>query len=406
MSERDSSPEADNPEANNPGTDNKGLADVVDQAGVAGFLGHLVELRNRLLKSVLAVLVLFLALFPFRNELFTLLADPLSKHMPAGTTMIAVQVASPFFIPLKLTALTAVFIAIPFLLYQLWAFIAPGLYKHERKLVAPLVFSSTILFYLGAAFAYFVVFPVVFGFLSTAGPSDVNFAPDIGEYLSFVTSLFFAFGFVFEVPVAIVLLVIVGVVTPDKLAGFRRYAILIAFIIAAILTPPDVLSQFMMALPIVLLYEFGLLVSRFFYKAKLARAEELAAEDNDAQDGDEQADEESDEAVSARHAKYETQAQTNSKAAADTESSIEDDEPLDMDKALDEAEAEQRRLESDFSAEHDKPASDTADSTEEDVQPSTDGDSDNAPDDKQDNEPDGQPGAPTDPSPKKPDDPA
>ena len=172
MSERDSSPEADN----------NGLAGVVEETGMAGFLGHLVELRNRLLKSVLVVLVLFLALFPFRNELFTALADPLSKHMPAGTTMIAVQVASPFFIPLKLTALTAVFIAIPFLLYQLWAFIAPGLYKHERKLIAPLVFSSTILFYLGAAFAYFVVFPVVFGFLSTAGPSDVNFAPDVNTF--------------------------------------------------------------------------------------------------------------------------------------------------------------------------------------------------------------------------------
>lgn len=365
MSERDSSPEADS----------NSLAGVVEETGMAGFLGHLVELRNRLLKGVLAVLVLFLALFPFRNELFTALADPLSRHMPAGSTMIAVQVASPFFIPLKLTALTAVFIAIPFLLYQLWAFVAPGLYKHERKLVAPLVFSSTILFYLGAAFAYFVVFPVVFGFLSTAGPHDVNFAPDIGEYLSFVTSLFFAFGFVFEVPVAIVLLVIVGVVTPEKLAGFRRYAILIAFIIAAILTPPDVLSQFMMALPIIMLYEFGLLVSRFVYKAKLARAAEVQAEESGTAGA--QADEESDEAVSTRHAGYEAQA----------------DEPLDMDKAFDEAEADQRRLESDSSANQDKPASDTSGRTEEGEQPSTD------------SKPDAEPDSPSEPSPKKPDSP-
>lgn len=369
MSERDSSSEADD----------KGIAGEVEDTGMAGFLGHLVELRNRLLKAVLVVLALFLALFPFRNELFTLLADPLSRHMPAGTTMIAVQVASPFFIPLKLTALTAVFIAIPFLLYQLWAFVAPGLYKHERKLIAPLVFSSTILFYLGAAFAYFVVFPVVFGFLSTAGPHDVNFAPDIGEYLSFVTSLFFAFGFVFEVPVAIVLLVIVGVVTPEKLAGFRRYAILIAFIIAAILTPPDVLSQFMMALPIILLYEFGLLVSRFVYKAQQVRAAEDEAEESGAVGT--AADDESDDAVSARHAAYEGQEPPQS------------GEPLDLDKALDEAEADQRRLESDSSADQDEPSSDTSGHTEEGERSSTDG------------TPDDEPDAPSGPPPKKPDGP-
>lgn len=370
MSERDSAPNADNKEP--PGELPNAIEASGEESGMAGFLGHLVELRNRMLKSVLVVLVLFLALFPLRNDLFTLLADPLSKHMPAGTTMIAVQVASPFFIPLKLTALTALFIAIPFLLYQLWAFIAPGLYKHERKLVAPLVFSSTILFYLGAAFAYFVVFPVVFGFLSTAGPSDVNFAPDIGEYLSFVTSLFFAFGFVFEVPVAIVLLVIVGVVTPDKLAEFRRYAILIAFIIAAILTPPDVLSQFMMALPIILLYEFGLLVSRFFYKAKLARAAEVEAEESG------KAGDESDEAVSARHAQYE-------------QASAQQDEPLDMDKAFDEAEADQRRLESDSSANQAEATSDASERRKEGDEP--------PPSDKPDVEPD----AADEPSPKKPD---
>ncbi len=303
------------------------------EEGLAGFLTHLVELRNRLLKSVLVVLVLFLVLFPLRNELFTLLADPLSRHMPAGTTLIAVQVASPFFIPLKLTALTAVFIAIPFLLYQLWAFIAPGLYQHERKLVAPLVFSSTILFYLGASFAYFVVFPIVFGFLATAGPHDVNFAPDIGEYLSFVTSLFFAFGFVFEVPVAIVLLVIVGVLTPEKLANFRRYAILVAFIIAAVLTPPDVLSQFMMAIPIILLYEFGLFVSRFVYKAKMAREAALAADA--AETEAEQDAQAADDATTDRHAGYEAEA-----AAAAHEPAA----PLDFDRELDAAEAAQQAL--------------------------------------------------------------
>jgi len=330
MSDRDSMPAPDAPNKNG---SEEPAAGVQEQEGIAGFLAHLVELRNRLLKSVLAVLVLFIALFPLRNDLFTLLADPLSKHLPPGTTMIAVQVASPFFIPLKLTALTALFIAIPFLLYQLWAFVAPGLYKHERRLVAPLVFSSTILFYLGAAFAYFAVFPIVFGFLAAAGPSDVNFAPDIGEYLSFVTSLFFAFGFVFEVPVAIVLLVIIGVVTPAKLAEFRRYAILIAFIVAAILTPPDVMSQFMMAIPIILLYEFGLFVSRFFYKAKMARAQALAAQEAEEDAARNAAYEEAE--VTKRHEAYEQQ------AAA---------EPLDFDKALDEAEAEQRRLEAPIDA--------------------------------------------------------
>ncbi len=305
------------------------------EAGIAGFITHLVELRNRLLKSVLVVLVLFLALFPFRNDLFSMLSDPLSRHMPTGTTMIAVQVASPFFIPLKLTALTAVFIAIPFLLYQLWAFIAPGLYKHERKMVVPLVFSSTVLFYLGTAFAYFVVFPIVFGFLSTAGPSDVNFAPDISEYLSFVTTLFFAFGLVFEVPVATVLLIIAGVVTPAQLAEKRRYAILVAFIIGAIFTPPDVLSQFMMAVPVWLLYELGIIVGRFVYKQKeeLATDEEadeteesgLAASDdaNAATSGD------MDEDIEARHRRYETEA---------------DEEDFDFDKAFDEAVTDQDQL--------------------------------------------------------------
>lgn len=348
------------------------------ESALTGFLTHLVELRNRLLKSVLVVLLLFLVLFPFRNELFTLLADPLARHMPAGTTMIAVQVASPFFIPLKLTALTAVFIAIPFLLYQLWAFIAPGLYKHEQKMVAPLVFSSTILFYLGASFAYFVVFPIVFGFLATAGPSDVNFAPDIGEYLSFVTSLFFAFGFVFEVPVAIVLLILVGAVTPDKLAEFRRYAILIAFVIGAILTPPDVLSQFMMAVPIWLLYELGIIVGRFVLKAKRASAK----------DADEEATglgavaaipDEDDHTVTARHQAYEAEAPA--------------DEALDLDKVFDEAEADQRRL--------DTPSdTDETGSSPEDSSPAAPSDTP-TPSDAGDSEP-----QPDGSVPKKPEDPA
>ncbi|HHQ68907.1 MAG TPA: twin-arginine translocase subunit TatC [Halothiobacillaceae bacterium] len=252
--------------------DAKAAADG-EQSGLAGFISHLVELRNRLLKAIAVVFVLFLVLFPFRNELFTLLSDPLAAHMPEGASMIAVQVASPFFIPLKLTALTAVFIAIPYLLYQLWAFIAPGLYRHEQQLVVPLLLSSTILFYLGTMFAYFMVFPVVFGFLGGTGPEGVNFAPDINEYLSFATTLFFAFGFVFEVPVATVLLILTGIVTPEQLAEKRRYAILVAFVIGAIFTPPDVISQFMMAIPVWLLYELGIIVGRIMIRRRDAAAE-------------------------------------------------------------------------------------------------------------------------------------
>ncbi len=237
-----------------------------EPSGLAGFVSHLVELRNRLIKSVAVVFVLFLALFPFRNDLFRLLSDPLSRFLPEDTGMIAVQVASTFFIPLKLAGFTALFISIPFLLYQLWAFIAPGLYQHERKMVIPLVFSSTVLFYIGAAFAYFAVFPVVFGFLAGTGPAEVNYAPDINEYLSFVITMFFAFGFVFEVPVAVVLLILIGVVTPEQLAEKRRYAILVAFIIGAIFTPPDILSQFMMAIPVWFLYELGIIIGRLLLR--------------------------------------------------------------------------------------------------------------------------------------------
>jgi len=244
-----------------------------DQSVLAGFVSHLIELRNRLLKSVLVVFVLFLVLFPFANDLYVLLAGPLMAKLPEGTTMIATQVIAPFFVPLKLAGFTALFIAIPYLLYQLWAFIAPGLYEHERQLVLPLVVSSTLLFYLGAAFAYFVVFPVVFGFLVATTPDGVAMMTDISEYLGFVITLFFAFGLAFEVPVATVLLVMAGIVTPEQLAEKRRYAILIAFIIGAILTPPDVLSQFMMAIPVWMLYELGILISRIAIKRRKAAEE-------------------------------------------------------------------------------------------------------------------------------------
>jgi sec-independent protein translocase protein TatC len=227
---------------------------------------HLLELRDRLVKVILSVLVVFLALFWFRNELYTLLAQPLLAHLPAGSSMIATEVASPFIAPVKLALWVSVFIAIPVILYHLWAFVAPGLYKNERRLILPLVISSTLLFFAGAAFAYFLVFPLIFKFFTLTAPEGVAVMTDITKYLGFVLNLFFAFGVAFETPVLVVLLVWAGVVTPQALAEKRRYIIVLAFIIAMLLTPPDVASQFLLAIPLCLLFELGLLVARLYVR--------------------------------------------------------------------------------------------------------------------------------------------
>lgn len=229
-----------------------------------GFLSHLIELRDRLLKMVLAVTVLFIGLFPFRDQIYAYLADPLSRFLPEGTEMIAYEVASPFLIPLKLALMLSVFLAIPVLLYQIWAFVAPGLYSHEKRLVGPLLASSTLLFYLGVAFAYFVVFPLVFKFFINVAPDGVQVSPDIARYLDFVITLFFAFGIAFEVPVATVLLVVTGVTTPEKLVKMRPYVFVGAFIIGMFLTPPDVISQILLAVPMYLLFEVGVFMSARF----------------------------------------------------------------------------------------------------------------------------------------------
>ena len=236
--------------------------------GMKAFVAHLIELRDRLLRAVLAVVVLMLVLFPWASELFTIFATPVISSLPEGQTMIATGAISPFFIPIKLAALAAVFIAMPYILYQLWAFIAPGLYQHEKRLAVPLIVSSSLLFYVGAGFAYFIVIPAVFHFMAMFAPQGVAFMPDIGNYLDFAIGLFFTFGLAFEVPVAVVVLSMVGVVTPDQLAEKRRYAILVAFIIGAIFTPPDILSQFMLAIPVWMLYELGILVARVMVKNK------------------------------------------------------------------------------------------------------------------------------------------
>ncbi len=228
------------------------------------FIYHLIELRDRLLRVVLVVAVVFLGLMPFSNTLFTALSGPLMAHMPKDSSMIAIEVASPFLIPFKLTLFLALFIAIPFVLYQLWSFVAPGLYRHERRLVFPLLVSSTVLFYAGAAFAYFVVFPLVFAFFTSTAPEGVSVMTDISRYLDFVLTLFFAFGAAFEVPVITVLLVWTGMVTQDGLREKRPYIIVGAFVIGMLLTPPDVISQTLLAVPIWLLFELGVYFSGWF----------------------------------------------------------------------------------------------------------------------------------------------
>jgi len=211
---------------------------------------------------VVAVLVIFICLVPFADQIFTLAADPLMARLPEGTSMIATQVASPFLTPFKLALAVAVFLAMPFLLYQAWAFVAPGLYKHERRLVMPLMASSIVLFYSGVAFAYYIVFPLMFGFFTAVAPSGVTVMTDIAAYLDFVLALFFAFGLAFEVPVATVLAVWAGFTTPAKLASKRPYVLLSAFVLGMLLTPPDIISQTLLAVPVYILFEAGIILSR------------------------------------------------------------------------------------------------------------------------------------------------
>jgi|AP12_2_1047962.scaffolds.fasta_scaffold37146_2 sec-independent protein translocase protein TatC len=232
------------------------------------FVSHLIELRDRLLRVVVAVILIFLGLAPFANWLFTRLSGPLTSRLPQGSSMVAIDVASPFFTPFKLAMVVAVFIAMPYILYQAWAFIAPGLYRHERKRVMPLLVSSTLLFYLGAAFAYFVVFPLVFGFLTRTAPEGVAVMTDITRYLDFVLTMFFAFGVAFEVPVAVVLLMWTGVVSAQAIKDKRPYIIVAAFVIGMLLTPPDVISQTLLAVPMWLLFEIGVFMGERFAPAK------------------------------------------------------------------------------------------------------------------------------------------
>lgn len=288
-------------------------AEAVEKGGLSNLMSHLIELRSRLLRSIFAVLILFIALSPFADQIYAWLAGPLVAQLPKGSSMIAIDVAAPFIVPFKLTFLVSIVIAVPFLLYQLWAFVAPGLYRHEKRLAFPLLVSSTLLFYSGMAFAYFIVFPLMFHFFSRTTPHGVRMMTDIGAYLGFVSNMFLAFGAAFEVPVAIVLVTAMGFVTPQKLASVRPYIIVAAFIIGMLLTPPDVLSQLSLALPLLLLFEIGLLVSRLVLRRKESKPSSESDREEESQSSD-----------------YYAPMQ-----------------PEDMDRALDEAEADEKNHQAD-----------------------------------------------------------
>ncbi|MEW5880672.1 MAG: twin-arginine translocase subunit TatC [Pseudomonadota bacterium] len=232
------------------------------------FLSHLIELRQRLVRAALSVLVVFLALTPFMREIFDLLSQPLLVALPAGTKLLATGVVTPFMVPLKVTLFVAFLIALPYVLYQAWAFVAPGLYQHEKRLAGPMIFSAVLMFFLGMAYCYFIVFGFVFKFIAGFAPTTVNVAPDIDAYFGFVLGMFLAFGLTFEVPIVVVLLARFGIADVDRLKVARPYVIVGAFIVAAIFTPPDVLSQLLLAIPLCLLYELGIVLARFVGRRK------------------------------------------------------------------------------------------------------------------------------------------
>ena len=250
------------------------------------FISHLVELRDRLLRSLIAIAVLLgiLCLYPGPGEIYDILAAPLTSALPEGTKMVAIGVITPFMVPLKVTAMVALVLAMPFILYQVWSFIAPGLYAHERRLGIPMIVSSSLLFLMGMSFCYFFVFGQVFHFISTFAPKSITPAPDIEAYLSFVMTMFLAFGLAFEVPVALVVLVKLGVVTVEKLKEWRSYFIVGAFVVAAVVTPPDVVSQLSLAIPMCLLYEVGILAARLVSKRPSAVDAETGAKTDAAMD--------------------------------------------------------------------------------------------------------------------------
>ena len=236
-----------------------------EESAAGSLMSHLVELRDRVVRMVIAVVAIFACLFYWANDIYVYLAEPLTQHLPEGASMIAIDVASPFLTPFKLVLMLSVFLAMPVILHQCWSFVAPGLYASEKRIAGPLLVSSILLFYTGVAFAYYVVFPLVFGFFTSVGPEIVNISTDIGRYLDFVLALFFGFGLAFEVPIATIILVAIGFTTPKKLGEKRPYIIVGAFICGMLLTPPDVISQVLLALPMWVLFEAGLIASKMIF---------------------------------------------------------------------------------------------------------------------------------------------
>lgn len=243
-------------------------------------ISHLIELRSRILKALLSVLIVFVCLAAFAQDLYQLLAMPLLATLPENSSMIATDVASPFFAPFKLTLVLSFFIAIPYVLYQVWGFVAPGLYRNEKRLVAPLLLSSTLLFYAGMAFAYFVVFPIAFAFFTSVAPEGVTVSTDISSYLNFVLKLFFAFGVSFEIPIAIILMCWTGVTDAKSLRAKRPYVVVGAFVVGMLLTPPDIISQTLLAIPMWLLFEVGVIVGGFYAGKKPSEEESEEVTDN------------------------------------------------------------------------------------------------------------------------------
>ena len=287
-----------------------------EETAAGSLMSHLVELRDRVVRMVVAVLAIFACLFYWANDIYVYLAEPLTRHMPEGATMIAIDVASPFLTPFKLVLMLSVFLAMPVILHQCWSFVAPGLYATEKRIAGPLLVSSILLFYAGVAFAYYVVFPLVFAFFTSVGPEMVNISTDIGRYLDFVLALFFGFGLAFEVPIATIIMIAIGITTPKKLGEKRPFIIVGAFICGMLLTPPDVISQMLLALPMWLLFEAGLIASKMIF------SDRNFDEDEDEDDDDEPA------------------AETTAATASDHDS-LSDEE---MAAELDQAEADEDRI--------------------------------------------------------------
>lgn len=305
---------------------------------------HLLEFRNSVTKGILAILVLFVILFPFANDLYLYISEPLSRFLPEGTSMIATGVASPFLTPFKLSLVLAIYLAMPFLLFQVWSFIAPALYHHEKQLVGPLLFFSSFLFYAGGAFAYYVVFPLVFGFLSTAAPEGVTVATDISLYLDFVIKMFFAFGIAFEVPIVVVLLILTRMASPQKLSHARPYVVVGAFVIGMLLTPPDIVSQTLLAIPMWLLYEAGIIVGSAVVKAR--RQKETEEEDEPSSKQNPSASGQSNHTTSSEPDEADPYAIAEEDFDNRYADQLEDDE--DWDKAFDEIDSEFSILEQEY----------------------------------------------------------